>query len=74
MKLLPSTTPAFCLALALGLSACGPKVPPVDKPLEPQVTALSDAIHDPLNRAAAVQDTLDEAARQQKAAVEAAEH
>lgn len=72
MKLLQHV--ACALALGLGLSACGPDLPPVDKPPEPQATALSDAIHDPLDKAAAVQATLDEAARQQKAAVEAAAH
>lgn len=72
MKLPPRI--ACALTLCLGLSACGPEIPPADKPPEPQATALSDAIHDPPDKAAAVQGTLDEAARQQKAAVEAAAH
>ena len=72
MKPLPRIACAF--TLGLGLSGCSPDLPHKDKPPEPQVTALSDAIHDPLDQAAAVQGTLDEAARQQKAAVEAAAH
>ena len=72
MKLLPRI--ACALTLGLGLSACGPDLPQRDKPPEPQASALSDAIQDPLDKAAAVQGTLDEVARQQKAAVEAAAH
>ena len=72
MKPLPRI--ACALTLGLGLSGCGPDLPPRDKPPEPQATSLSDAIRDPLDQAAAVQGTLDEAARQQKAAVDAAAH
>ncbi len=71
MKLL--TRRALCaLAMGFGLAACQPEAPPADKPVEPQVSALTAAMHDPLARAAAVEDELAAAAERQKAAVEAA--
>lgn len=71
MKLLTSRA-VGALAVGLGLSACQPEAPPADKPVEPQVSALTAAIHEPLARAAAVEDELAAAAERQKAAVEAA--
>lgn len=62
------------IAMALGLSACQPDAPPVDKPVEPQVSTLSAAMQEPLARAAAVEDELAQAAERQKAAIEAAAH
>jgi putative hemolysin len=71
MKLLMPRV-VFTLAMGLGLSACQPDAPPVDKPVEPQVSALSAAMQEPLARAAAVEDELAQAAERQKAAIEAA--
>jgi len=73
MKLL---MPRMVLALAMGwgLSACKPELPPADKPVEPQVSALTATMQEPLARAAAVEGELARAAERQKAAVEAAAH
>ncbi len=73
MKLLMPRT-VCALAMALGLSACQPDAPPVDKPVEPQVSTLSTAMQEPLARATAVEGALAQAAERQKAAVEAAAH
>ncbi len=73
MKLLMPRT-VCALAMALGLSACQPDAPPVDKPVEPQVSALTSAMQEPLARAAAVEDALAQAAEAQRGAVEAAAH
>lgn len=68
--------PRWVCALAMGLvmAACQPEAPPVDKPVEPQVSGLAAGIQEPLAQAAAVQGVLDEAAERQKAAVETAAH
>lgn len=64
--------------LGLGLAACSrPQPPPTDEPPEPQATAaanrgLSDAIQQPIDRAKSVEGTMQEAADEQRAAVEAA--
>ena len=64
--------------LGLGLAGCSkPQPPPTDEPPEPQATAathteLRDAIQEPIDKAKAVEDTVQEAADQQQAAIDAA--
>lgn len=73
-------TPMFriaLLALSLaGLAACKPTPPPTDEPPEPKATAdateLRDAIKQPIDRAKAVDASVQEAADKQNAAIEAA--
>jgi hypothetical protein len=66
-----------CLtALCLALSACTPEPPPTDEPPKPQATAeateLRDAIQTPIDKAKAVEDTVQEAADKQQAEMDAA--
>ncbi len=66
--------PLLCLVLLpMLLSACKrPEPPPTDKRPEPQATALRDAIQQPLDKARGVQQSVDQAAAQQNAAIDAA--
>lgn len=68
------SSPVICAALlGLACSACSrPQPVPSDDPPEPQATQLRDAIQAPSERAKAVQDTVDDAARQQRARIDAA--
>lgn len=68
-------------AVLLVLAGCRkPEPPPTEQPVEPQAaaaldadaTGLRDAIRKPIERAEAVEDTVLEAAKQQKAAIGAA--
>lgn len=66
---------ACVLLLSLGLIACKPTPPPTDEPPEPQATAatateLRDAVHEPLDKAKAVEETVQKAADQQRAAID----
>ena len=67
---------ATCLTmLGLGLSACRPEPPPTDEPPKPQATEatqLRDAIQAPIDKAKAVEDTVQEAADKQQAEIDAA--
>ena len=68
---------ATCLTvLGLGLSASKPEPPPIDEPPTPQATAeateLRDAIQAPIDKAKAVEDTVQEAADKQQAEIDAA--
>lgn len=67
---------ALAATLALGIAACSPppETPPVDDPPEPQATALRDAINEPLDRARAAEDTLQQAADAQRQAIDDASH
>ncbi|RZA35872.1 MAG: hypothetical protein EOP92_08350 [Lysobacteraceae bacterium] len=66
------------LALSLiGLAACKPETPPTDEPPAPQAVAaedtqLRDVIKQPLVKAKAVEDTVQEAADKKSAAIDAA--
>ena len=52
-------------------AACSPppETPPIDDPPEPQATALGDAISAPLDKACAVEATLDQADEARRAQV-----
>ena len=64
---------ALPLLAMLALSACNRPVPPApDTPPEPQATARRDAIHDPIDRAKGVGDTLQKTADAQAAEVDRA--
>ena len=66
--------PGLCL-LAL-LAACQRELPDTERPPEPQATPhteLRDAIQQPLDKARAVEQTLQQAADQQRKQVDAAE-
>lgn len=65
---------SLAMLLGLGLAACQPDAPPVDEPPEPQVDALAATLHEPLDKARAVEETLREDAEQQEAAIDAAAH
>ncbi len=61
----------------LGLSGCKPEPPPTDEPPAPQAVAaedtqLRDAIKQPVDKAKAVEDTVQEAAEKNSAAIDAA--
>ena len=66
-------SPLVLLAL-LALSACKPTPPDPERPVEPQArhTELREAIHEPLDKAKAVEDALQNAAEAPRAAIEAA--
>ena len=73
--------PMFRIALIavalMGLGACKPEPPPTDEPPKPKAmaadsTELRDAIQEPIDKAKAVEDTVQEAADQQRAAIDAA--
>ncbi len=63
---------AILLAAAAGCSR--PKPPPTEQQPEPQAqhTELRDAIEEPIDKAKAVEKTVQDAADQQKAQIEAA--
>lgn len=69
------------LGLPLLLAACRAEPPPAERPPEPQVqaqaqqahTQLRDAIKEPLDKARAVEQTLQQAADQQQKQADAAE-
>lgn len=67
-----------CLVLTLaGLAACKPEPPPTDEPPEPQAaaagsTGLRDAIQKPIDQAKAIEETVQEAADKNSAAIDAA--
>jgi len=67
--------PTLAAALALAIAACSPppETPPIDEPPEPQATELRDAIQAPIDRARAVEDTLQRAADAQRQAIDEAE-
>ena len=58
------------LALLAGCSK--PRPPEKERPVEPQATQLRDAIQQPIERAKSTENAVDEAAQQQRAAIEAA--
>jgi hypothetical protein len=57
------------VALVAGCSR--PKPPEKDRPVEPQATQLRDAIQAPIQKAEQVEGDVQEAADQQRAAIEA---
>lgn len=73
---MPLSARLFLLALSFAaMAGCSkPKPPPSDQPPEPQAqhTELRDAIKEPIDKAKAVEDTVQDAADQQKAQIEAA--
>lgn len=72
MRLHLPLLPLLLLSLAT-LPGCGkPELPDSERPPEPQATALRDAIAQPIEQAKAAQTAVDEAARAQRAAIDAA--
>lgn len=75
MQIKPILALSLCAAL-LVLAACRkPTVPDPERPPEPTVagqSAAARAIHEPLDRAKAVEDTAREAAEAQRRAIEEA--
>ncbi|HST44879.1 MAG TPA: hypothetical protein VLK29_06620 [Luteimonas sp.] len=71
---MPTARPiAFLLVLSLcTLAACEAPEPPVDAPPAPQATELRDAIRAPMDKARGVEDTLQDGADRQRAAIDAA--
>lgn len=72
-----SRTSATLIAAALAafaMAACSPppETPPIDAPPEPQATGPHQAVQEPLDKARAVEGTLQDAAEQQRATVGAA--
>ncbi len=65
---------AFAASLiTLSAVACTrPPDPPTDAPPEPQATELRDAIHAPIQKAEAVEDSVLHAAEKQRAEIDAA--
>ncbi|PPV06743.1 hypothetical protein XBLMG947_2327 [Xanthomonas bromi] len=60
-------------SLALSLGACQrPQPAPTEQKPEPQATALRDHIQEPLDKAHAVQTATDQAAADQRKAIDAA--
>ncbi|MGO1000707.1 hypothetical protein [Lysobacter sp. CA196] len=60
-------------ALLCALTACSkPQPPDKERPVEPQATQLRDAIQQPIEQAKSTENAVDEAAQQQRAAIEAA--
>ncbi|KUF23613.1 MULTISPECIES: hypothetical protein [Xanthomonas] len=62
----------LAVGLALSLGACQrPQPAPTDQKPDPQATALRDHIQQPLNKAHAVQAATDQAADDQRKAIDA---
>lgn len=60
------------LAVPLLCAACSkPEPPEKERPPEPQATELRDAIQQPIDRAKAVEGEVQDAAAQQRAAIDA---
>ena len=68
--------PALCaIALVAALAACRREPPPTERPPEPQAqahTGLRDAIQAPQDKARAVEGAVEDAAKAQRDAIEAA--
>lgn len=72
--LIPVVSALAASALALATGACSkPKPLPTENPPEPQAqhTELRDAIQAPIDKAKSVEDTVQKAADQQRAQIEA---
>ena len=65
-------TPCAALLLLASAACSRPEPVPANDPPEPQATQLREAIQAPIDRAKAVQDTVDDAAAKQQAAIGAA--
>ena len=79
---MPKLTTACALLLVLSAAACShPEPPPTDQPPEPKAAqadapaqqrgALTEAIQSPIDKAKGVEDTVLDAAEQQKAEIDA---
>ena len=64
--------PAALIAIAAAACSPPPETPPIDDPPEPQATELRDAIQAPIDKARAVEDTLQHAAEAQRKAIDEA--
>jgi hypothetical protein len=64
----------FAMTMMMLLAGCSkPKPPEKERPVEPQATQLRDAIQAPIDKAKGVEKTLQDAADQQRAAIDAQE-
>ena len=64
----------FAMAMLALLAGCSkPRPPEKERPVEPQATQLRDAIQAPLDKAKSVEKTLQDAAEQQRAQIDAQE-
>lgn len=64
----------LCASLLLfATAACSPppEAPPVDQPPEPQATRLHDAVQAPLDKAAAVEEVIQDVDRQRRGQLDA---
>ena len=69
----PSIAATCATLLVLGTAACSrPEPVPANDPPEPQATQLREAIQAPVDRAKAVEGTVQDAAEKQRAEIEAA--
>lgn len=62
--------PAALIAIAAAACSPPPETPPIDDPPEPQATELRDAIQAPIDKARAVEDTLQRAAQAQRETID----
>lgn len=73
-RIVPTATARLAsAALLCALAACAkPQPPDKERPVEPQATQMREAIERPIEQARSTEHAVDEAAQQQRAAIEAA--
>ncbi|MCL1634964.1 hypothetical protein M2650_10020 [Luteimonas sp. SX5] len=71
---LPARVCLFAIVLAATAGCSRPKPPPTEQQPEPQAqhTELRDAVQEPIDKAKAVEDSVQKATDQQRAQIEAA--
>lgn len=66
-------TALACAALCCALAACSkPQPPEKERPVDPKATQMRDAIQQPIEKAKAVEGTVDQGAQQTRNAIDAA--
>ncbi|MGJ7904365.1 hypothetical protein [Lysobacter sp. 1R34A] len=73
-RIVPTATACLAsAALLCALAACSkPQPPDKERPVEPQAAQMREAIERPIEQAKSTEHAVDEAAQQQRAAIEAA--